>query len=405
MRRMITVIVLALLFSQYVGATSIAIDVSHEEGRVALVSPVVDPTTGRVVAEGIIPTLSWYDWGYIGYGPELGEAGVRHLGDDINYEALKGVDVLIIGQPRKNFSSQEIEAILKWFSEGGKVLWIAGDCDRKESAYIQRNVNELLSAIPNVRLRMDYATATDTFSNAGESSYVSGFVRVDLKTPDAAILNKGYHVEIGKVLFHTPGVLAWVDEKGKWHPLIAGAVPEGVYRIVMTSSNGMIEDNYAPEARAYRAWNRGLFTLLAAEFVKFPNGAGSVLIVSGESPYGSPVPIWVNRYGNYIFDGQQFVTNLLRWAILEASKLPKAETTTTSTTRSTTTTTTTQKTSSTTHTAISTTTTSTPKEETVTHTTTTPQKESSLPGRLVWIVGLLVVIGAAILVVLILRRP
>ncbi|ASJ12310.1 hypothetical protein [Thermococcus thioreducens] len=400
----VTLIIFVIFFSQYVGAATIAVDVSHSEGTVALVSPIVDPVTGRIIAEGMIPALSWYDWGYIGYSPELENAGVKHLGDGITYDALEGVDILIIGQPWKRFSPDEMEAIVKWFSEGRKVLWVAGDCDRKDSAYVQRNVNELLSAIPNTRLRIDYATATDTFSNAGKSAYVAGFVRVDLETPDAGILNRGYQGEVGKVLFHEPGVLAWVDENGKWHPLIAGEIPEGVYRIVTTSGNGMIEDDYAPEARAYKAWDRGLFTLLAVEFVKLPNGAESILIVSGESPYGSPVPIWVNRYGTYLFDGQQFVTNLLRWALLEASKLaPPEETTTTIVT----TTTTTEETTKTTHLTVSTTTTSNPVAEPTTATSETPVTTAASSRTPVWIVGVAVVLltGAAVLVFLLLKKP
>ncbi|WP_258084537.1 hypothetical protein [Thermococcus thermotolerans] len=400
----ITLIIFVIFFSQYVGAATIAVDVSHNEGTIALVSSIVDPVTGRIIAEGMIPALSWYDWGYIGYSSELENAGVKHLGDGITYDALEGVDVLIIGQPWKRFSPGEMGAIVKWFSEGGKVLWVAGDCDRKDSAYVQRNVNELLSAIPNTKLRIDYATATDTFSNAGKSAYVAGFVRADLETPDAGILNKGYQGEVGKVLFHEPGVLAWVDENGRWHPLIAGEIPEGVYRIVTTSGNGMIEDDYTPEARAYKAWDRGVFTLLAVEFVKFPNGAESILIVSAESPYGSPVPIWVNRYGSYLFDGQQFVTNLLRWALIEASKLAPPEETTTTTV---TTTTTTQGITTTTHLTVSTTTTSNPVVETTTATSETPVTTAASSGTPVWIVGVAVVLltGAAVLVFLLLKKP
>ncbi|ASJ04463.1 hypothetical protein [Thermococcus barossii] len=401
-RESITLIVLVILFSHHVSAASIAVDVSHDEGTVALVSPIVDPTTGRIVAEGIIPTLSWYEWGYIGYSPELRKAKVTHLGSTVTYDALENVDVLIIGQLWKGLSQEEIAAIVKWFSEGGKVLWVSGDCDRKESAYVQRNANELLSAIPGAKLRIDYATAKDTFSNAGKSAYVSGFVRVDLETPNANVLNRGYQGEIGKVLFHEPGILAWIDDGGKWHPLVAGEIPEGVYRIVTTSGNGVIEDDYPPEARAYKAWEQGLFTLLAAEFVKLPNGAESLLIVSAESPYGSPVPIWINRYGSYLFDGQQFVTNLLQWALMEAAKMrPAVETTTTTTTQKTTTTTTTTRTTSST---VSTTTTPTQKSTTSEVLTTTTQTSTGTP---LWIMGVIFVllIGTAALVFLLIKRP
>ncbi|WP_234394357.1 hypothetical protein [Thermococcus piezophilus] len=388
------VLILIGVFSQCVGATTIAVDISHDEGTIALVASIVDPTTGKIVAEGIIPTLSWYDWSYFGYEPELENAGVTRLGDAITYDALKDVDMLIIGQLGEGLSQEEIDAIVKWFSEGGKVLWVAGDSDIKTGAYIQDNANRLLAAIPNARLRFDYATATDTFSNAGKSTYVAGYVRVDLHTPDASILNQGYHSEVGKVLFHEPGVLAWVDENGKWHPLIAGEIPEGVYRIITTSGNGMIEDYSAPEPMAYRTWEKGLFTLLAVEFVKLPNGRESLLILSVESPYGSPVPIWVNRYGPYLFDGQQFVTNLLRWATLQASNLkPEEETITLSTTATTGTTTTTTTTSTITPTSM----------VGATSSTTTTEDSGGIPA---WGIGLVVVLllGAVILAFLMMKR-
>ncbi|WP_240911685.1 hypothetical protein [Thermococcus sp. LS1] len=395
------ILILIGVFSEYAGAIMIAVDVSHDEGTVALVTPIIDPMTGNVVAEGIIPTLSWYDWAYFGYDSELEKANVRRLGYTITYEALKDVDILIIGQLREELSPEEIDAIVKWFSEGGKVLWVAGDSDIKDGAYIQDNVNKLLSAIPNVRLRIDYATATDTFSNAGKSVYVAGYVRVDLQTPDASILNQGYQSEVGKVLFHEPGVLAWTDENGKWHPLMAGEIPEGVYRIITTSGNGMIEDNYAPEPMAYRTWEKGLFTLLAVEFVELPNGAESLLIVSAESPYGSPVPIWVNRYGSYLFDGQQFVTNLLRWATLQASKLrPVEETTTTATTTTMTTTTIDTTTESPTTTTLRVTPTT---MHDATPLTTTMERSEGIPLWGIGLVGVLL-LGAVILAFLMMKE-
>lgn len=397
-------IVLVLLMIPAVSATTIAVDVSHGEGTVALVTPVVDPISGKVVAEGIIPTLSWYEWGYIGYSLELEKAKVKRLGESITPEALQGVDILILGHLQKELSPEEVKAIVEWFSEGGKVLWVSGDSERNRGAYVQRNANKLLEALPGVKLRIDYATVKDTFSNAGKSYYVAGYVRVDLETPDASILTKGYQGEFGKVLFHEPGVLAWVDENGEWHPLVAGEMPGGVYRIVTTSGNGLIEDDYAPEARAYTPWQQGLFSLLAVEFVKLPNGGESLLIVSTETPYGGQVPIWVNRYGSYLFDGQQFVTNLLRWAIVQSEKMkpPERETTTTTTT-----TTTKTPTETPTTTVTTTTTTQSPTSTTqiaVPQTVSTPGGSSKTP---IWLVGVIVVlaIGTAVLAFLLMRRP
>lgn len=403
MKKMFIVGMLLLIITlPTVGAAMIAVDVSHGEGTVALVSPIVDPTTGKVIAEGIIPTLSWYEWGYFGYSYELNKAGVKRLGDTITYDSLKDVDVLIIGKLREELSPDEIRAIVKWFSEGQKVLWISGDSERELGAYVQKNANALLEAIPGAKLRIDYVTTKDTFSYAGKTAYVSGFVRVDIETPDGSILTKGYQGEVGKVLFHEPGVLAWVDENQKWHKLVAGEIPPGVYRIVTTSGNGVIEDDYAPEGRTYASWEQGLFTLLAVEFVELPEGGESLLIVSAESPYGDPVPIWVNRYGSYLFDGQQFVTNLLRWALLQSEKMtPRIETTTTITTATTTTTTTTTETSPTTTTRSPSPTTSS-ESPSFTTSTTTVAEENAVP---TWIIGVIMVlgIGALVLAFLLLR--
>ncbi|ASJ09066.1 hypothetical protein A3L11_07420 [Thermococcus siculi] len=400
--RLVLIVMLVGLLMPYAGATTIAVDISHGEGTTALVSPIVDPTSGEVVAKGIIPTLSWYRWAYFGYDSELEDAGALRLGGRITYSSLKDVDVLIIGHLRKPLSDDEVEAIVRWFSEGGRVLWISGDSDISGGAYAQDNANRLLAAIPGAKLRIDYATATDTFSNAGKSAYVSGFVRPDLHTPDASMLNEGYLSETGKVLFHEPGLLAWVDKDGKWHPLIVGEIPDGVYRIVTTSSNGMVEDNYAPEPRAYQVWEKGLLTLLAVEFVELPNGAEGLLIVSGESPYGGQVPIWINRYGPYLFDGQRFVSNLLKWAVKQSYGLKKAETST-----STTVTTSTEKTTSRSTTTI------TPTASSIRSTASTPSQipeeettTEAKTGGISWIyfVAFVLVLSAAVMAFLVLRR-
>ncbi len=320
MRGLAITLLLVVLVGMMAGmssAATIAVDVSHGEGTVALVTPIIDPTTGKMVSNGIVNALSWYTWGYIGSSSEL-EGKMEQLGGSITPESLKNVDMLIIGQLKKPLSPEEVSAVVSWFSEGGKILWISGDADIGEGAYIQKNADDLLKAIPNVHLRLDYATATDTFSNAGKDIYVAGYVRPDLNTPDSKVLLRGYTSEVGKVLFYTSGVLAWVDNSGQWHPLRVGEVPKGVYRIITTSGDGVIEDNSAPEPMAYKVWESGMFTLLAAEFVKLPNGGESILILSGESPYGSPVPISVNRFGPYVFDGEHFVENLVTWAFQEA---------------------------------------------------------------------------------------
>jgi len=277
----------------FASAATVAVDLAHGENDKYLVGDVIDRDTNETLAQGIIPTITTVDWAYIGDPAQADVLGIKNLGDKITYDSLKDVKVLIIGQPSSPFDPEEIEAIAQWFSEGGKVLWVAGDSDYGSGVQVQEYVDTLLDQL-GVRLRLDLASVEDPQSNAGAGYRVIGIVNPDENTPDRDMLVQGFQHD-GKVLYHGPGVVAWVDENGDWHPLVDGEVPEGVYRIVKTSEAGTIVENNDPAANIYLAGDEGVFTLLAAEMVPGESGT-NVLIVSGESPYGDYEPTWSPKY-------------------------------------------------------------------------------------------------------------
>jgi len=326
---LLSVFILFGLFGvAFASAATIAVDLAHGENDKYLAGDVLDRDTNETLAHGIVKTITDVKWAYFGDPAAADTLGIPHLGDKITADALKGVDMLIIGQPSSPFEPDEIQAIAEWFKQGGKVLWIAGDSDYGSGVQVQDTVNSLLDMLGVGHLRLDLCSVEDPTSNAGRGYRVVGIVNPDPNTPDASMITEGFK-NGGKVLYHGPGVVAYVDDNGNWQKLVDGNIPENVYRIVKTTADGTIVENNDPPANAYMAGDTGVFTLLAVEFVKFDNGKQSLLIVSGESPYGDYEPTWAPKYYGVPLDGPTFVTNFIHWALKEASKVEEKPTETT----------------------------------------------------------------------------
>ncbi|WP_048151789.1 glucodextranase DOMON-like domain-containing protein [Palaeococcus ferrophilus] len=303
----------------FASATTVAVDLAHGENDKYLAQDVLDFDTNETLAHGIIPTIDFVDWAYFGDPTQADVLGITNLGEKITADALNGVDVLIIGQPTSPFDPEEIMAIVDWFNQGGKVLWIAGDSDYGSGPQVIDYVDTLLEQL-GVKLRLDQASVESPTLNAGAGYRVIGIVNPDPNTPNADVITQGFKHE-GHVLYHGPGVVAWVDDDGNWQPLIDGNVPENVYRIVKTAEDGTIVENTDPAANAYLAGDTGVFTLLAAEKM-----GDSWLIVSGESPYGDYEPTWSAKYHGVELDGPTFVTNMIKWITgLTAAPAPAGE--------------------------------------------------------------------------------
>ncbi len=310
-------------------------------------------------------------------------------------EALADVDILIIGQPMTALSPDELVALEQWFSQGGKVLWVAGDSDYGTGPQAQAAANAILEFI-GATLRIDPSAVYDDVVNAGRFYRVVGLVQPDEDTPYREVLTFGL-VNDGKVLYHGPAPLAWVDENGDWHSLTKSK-PDNVYRIVWTSENGYIGDNNDPPTIAYvdELLNEvnDRYVMLAAEV---RSDTRNVIIVSGESPYGDYQPTWTTEYYGVALDGPRFVTNLLLWAYTNVLTSPVTVTETVVQTQTVTQTTTETLTQTVTETATETTTQTVTNTvtNTVTETTTETVTKTSY-GAAAGIGILLLIIGIAI---------
>lgn len=241
-------------------------------------------------------------------------------------DILASIDMLIIGQPTKPFTPDELNALKSWINSGNKILWVASDSDYGPGTTTQDITNAILSFVGS-RLRIDLCSVEDPVQNAKASYRVVGNV-----TPDsgAEAIANGI---VNGVLYHGPAILAYEMPNGTWAPL-EKFKPDNVYRIVWTSPNGKIVENNPPPAKAHKAGDTGKFVLLATEIMKIGN-TQSVVIASGESPYGDYEPTWSWIYYGIPLDGPKFVTNMINWSLkvaLTPATITKTETITSTTT-------------------------------------------------------------------------
>ncbi|ASJ11057.1 aminotransferase [Thermococcus sp. P6] len=295
-------------------ATTIGVDLAHGESDKGLAA--LTDKNGTVLAEGMIKTLGDFNWVYIGDPAEADTLGIDSVGEKITYDAIKDVDFLILGQPSQAFAQDEIQAIVKWWSDGNRILWVAADSDYGDGVNRIDFADAILDNI-GANLRVDQASVEDATSNAGAGYRVVGQVNPDSSTPDKDMITKDL-ANGGKVLFHGPGVVAYVDDSGNWKALTPNAGIENVYVIVTSSKDGQIVENNDPAANAYEAGSTGVFPLMAVQL--FPDKK-NVLIVSGETPYGGYEPMWAPEYHGVKLDGPQFVSNFIKWATSVQSTL------------------------------------------------------------------------------------
>jgi len=178
----------------------------------------------------------------------------------------------------------------------------------EESQVACNDIAEYLGA----RIRLDYVSVEDTQHNAGRSYRVIGVV-----DPPPQLGFLGFMAQ--RVLFHGPGAIAVVLPDGKWVPATSPEVQKhynNIYVVVRTTENGVIvehrssADRRGRNGKAHTAGDRGVFALMAVEFMP----SGSVLILSGETPYGGYKPSVSPVYYRVPLEGPRFFRNLKLWA-------------------------------------------------------------------------------------------
>jgi hypothetical protein len=273
----------------------VAVDLAHGESNKYL-----------AYIQGNITTVSW----------KLVDANTT-----VNDAVLSNVDFLMVGQPTKPFTADELQALKTWFNKGGKGVWAAADSDFGPGVDSINIVNSIMETVGSA-LRADQASLEDPVSGMQQPYRVPGVVDPDsgAETVKAGITNP--------VLYHGPGVIAYVKPDGSWNSL-STSKPDSVMRIVWTNNTkAKIVENSAPIAKAYSAGQEGRFVLLAAEKLTVA-GRTNLAIACGESPYGDYEPTWASVYYAVKLDGPKFVTNMINWSTTLVTTIPVTTTTAT----------------------------------------------------------------------------
>ena len=234
---------------------------------------------------------------------------------------LKNVNIIIIPQPTMAFSPAEVQAITTWFNTTAtmqKAIWLAGDSDypaQGGSQEIAMHQIDIIAESLGSHLREDFVSVDDYASNCGATYRVVGLIQPD---PGAEVVAFAAQ----KVLFHGPGIVAYVDDNGDWHALNASTFPN-VYRIAWTTNQGKISENQpqrpgAPGdlGKTASAGDTGKYVLLAAEQMTLNisgNKAIRFVVVSGETPIGGYQPGISTSYVGVNLDGPRFFRNMILW--------------------------------------------------------------------------------------------
>jgi len=235
---------------------------------------------------------------------------------------LKNVNVIIIPQPTKVFSPAEVQAIANWFNSTAtmqKAIWLAGDSDypaQGGSQEIAMHQIDMIAEAIGSHLREDFVSVDDYASNCGATYRVVGLIQPD---PGAEVVAFAAQ----KVLFHGPGIVAYVDDQGNWHNLNSSRLPN-IYRIAWTTDKGKISE-YQPQqpgapgelGKTASAGDTGRYVLLAAEQMTLNIGGSNTtrfVVVSGETPIGDYQPgISASYITQLSLDGPRFFRNMILW--------------------------------------------------------------------------------------------
>jgi outer membrane murein-binding lipoprotein Lpp len=237
----------------------------------------------------------------------------RIITTTITPDVLKGVDILLLGQPTVAFSPDEIQAIKDWLFSGNKVLYVAGDSDYGPGQKTIVQINDLLAGI-GTKLRLEHGSVYSDNPDVTAQAYYRMLTYVK---PDnipglfTDIINQGVTKPI---LMHGPGCVIWQDAQGKYHDPVKETFP-GLIRIVWAHKS-YIGDNTPPLPYVYDPMTYGKgtgdhdFVMYAAEYFSDKN---SLVVVAGESLYGDYEPAWASSYYGVSLDGPLFVQNLIKW--------------------------------------------------------------------------------------------
>jgi len=229
--------------------------------------------------------------------------------DTITEDVLSNIDILLVGQPSIDFSADEIVAIVNWLNTGNKAIWIASDSDYGDGPQRQSVANTLLESIGS-KLRIELGAIYDDVNNA--QAYYRVLGQMD---PDNIPELYTFLLKIGiekPILFHGPSCVIWVDDTGTAHDPLNETF-DGLIRIAWTYDTAYYSENKEPYGMLYypdfvNVQRKYLF--VGAEYWSDTN---TVIVASGESPYGDYEPGYAWEYYGVPLDGPKYVRNMILW--------------------------------------------------------------------------------------------
>jgi hypothetical protein len=229
----------------------------------------------------------------------------------INESVLADAQFLFLGSVYgSSFTDAELAAIMVWFGQGEKTIWVGGDSDYGAST-IPFEMNRVLRVIGS-KLRFEHTSLEDPITNCAAGYRPRANVT---NTMDAEVAGIVADINTTKgVLFHGPTVL-YGFYNGMAVPLETMMVPN-VYWVMKSGASGIIvdADPTINPPLVHEVGAQGSFVMMAVE--KFVCGKGSSkVIVSSENPYGGYQPMYSSEYKDIALDGQRLVMQAVDWGL------------------------------------------------------------------------------------------
>jgi hypothetical protein len=233
--------------------------------------------------------------------------------------SLMGVDALIIGKQydyNSTYSADEVTAIMTWFNEGGKFLWVGADSDYVEPylnasdvSFKSEEGNKILESIDSA-LRIAASSLEDPGSMVGapyrpksNQSNSDGWAgEITMNAPD--------------VLFHGPTYI--VGYNGTNRVPIDDVVSDTVIWLYKSSPNGTDVSHDGVDPMAYPLGYVGVLCQAAAQKMIVDTTATtktySKVIVTGESVLGDR-HVLTTEYHDEPLDGLTFFNQAMMWGL------------------------------------------------------------------------------------------
>jgi hypothetical protein len=234
----------------------------------------------------------------------------------INSSILEDVDGFLLGSirgPLDRFMPEEIAAIVDWFSEGNRFLWVACDSDYPDPGgpYVNGNSTLVLEAVGS-HVYGEPTNVWDSISNCGEIYRPTA--NVTSNNPFVADIVRG----VDAVLMHGATCLygsASDNPSSLTNPVaLENTTIENVIPLLYYSPTAMIVDQDDLIPVAHNNYDNGSFVACTIEFNAGANESG-IIMVSGAAPYGSYCPMYADQYYNRTLSGHLLILQAIDFAM------------------------------------------------------------------------------------------